>query len=120
MRRVKDTSKKGKRIEKEFALCLNRCYPACVTELKPRVISMTKDFWRLFDGLTFHPIKRRYLFWQIKGNRLSDSRRRQFFAQARLFENHFVKVVLVEKNGAGFDVFVSESVRVSVRDIFRI
>jgi hypothetical protein len=120
MRRVKDTSKKGKRIEKEFVLCLNRCYPACLTETKPRVISLTKDFWRLFDGLTFHPIKRRYIFWQVKGKRVSMNERRQFFKQAQVFGNSFVKIVLVERNGKDFELFVSETERISIRHLFRV
>jgi hypothetical protein len=92
---------KGKRLEKLFRDTLKKCYPSCLTELKPMLKFMQKDFWGLFDGITFFPNKKKYLFWQTKSNKLTPMERKKFWYQAEKFQANNIKILLIEKNKEG-------------------
>lgn len=96
MRRTKNKSEKGKRIEKKFSLELKKFFPSAETEIKPRIINLKKDFWGLFDGLTFIKSKRKYIFWQIKSKRISKKEFNFFWQKAKIFESNSIKILLIE------------------------
>lgn len=106
---------KGKRLEKLFRDKLKECYPNCLTELKPMLRFMQKDFWGLFDGITFFPPpkagKRKkgvYLFWQTKSNKLTPKERKEFWNLAKKFGANNIKILLVEKNKEGLLVSLNQ------------
>lgn len=89
--------RKGIRLERRFDEQLRACFPRCVTEFKPQLTFLPKDFWGLFDGLSFFPHCRRYLFWQMKTNKLSQRERKAFWKAAQPFHTPMTKVLLIEK-----------------------
>ncbi|MCS7184234.1 MAG: hypothetical protein NZ866_02735 [Patescibacteria group bacterium] len=107
MKRVKNKSGKGKRVEKDFALKLKSIFPSAETELKPRIINLKKDFWGLFDGLTFIKNKKKFIFWQIKSNKIYLKDFKKFWKYSRYFFNHHIKIILVEKNKKSLKIFYS-------------
>lgn len=101
--------RKGIRLERKFEQQLRQCFPSCCTEFKPQLTFLPKDFWGLFDGLTFFPKQRRYLFWQMKTNRLSQPERKHFWRQAKPFHTDITKVLLIEKHNNGFWVSLNQT-----------
>lgn len=69
---------------------------------------MQKDFWGLFDGLTFFPNKKKYLFWQTKSNKLTPKERREFWNSANKFKAQNIIILLIEKNKEGLLVSVNQ------------
>jgi hypothetical protein len=123
MRKLKDKTKKGKKIEKEFALKIKTIFPSAETELKPRIINLKKDFWGVFDGLTFIKSKRKYIFWQIKSKKISKSEFNSFWKQAKIFENQLIKVLLIENYNGNLKIFSNnkpESYFNSLRELKKI
>ncbi|MEK7673723.1 MAG: hypothetical protein AAB371_00805 [Patescibacteria group bacterium] len=100
---------KGKRLEKLFRDTLKKCYPSCMTELKPMLRFMPKDFWALFDGLTFFPAKKKYLFWQTKSNKLTPKERAHFWSLAKKFQAPNIQILLIEKQNTG--LLMSQNVK---------
>jgi hypothetical protein len=109
MRRLKNKSGKGKKIEKEFAYQLQSLFNSAETELKPRIINLKKDFWGIFDGLTFIKSKRIYLFWQIKSKKISSKEFKYFWYKARLFSNNSIKILLVENYKNKIKIYFSNN-----------
>lgn len=109
MRRLKNKSGKGKKIEKEFAYQLQSLFNSAETELKPRIINLKKDFWGIFDGLTFIKSKRIYLFWQIKSKKISSKEFKYFWYKARLFSNSSIKILLVENYKNKIKIYFSNN-----------
>ncbi len=105
MRKLKDKSSKGKRLEKFFSLKLKELFPSSETEIKPRIINLRKDFWGLFDGLTFIKSKRKYIFWQIKGKKLSSNEIKHFWKQSKIFQTADILILLIEKTHSGWKIF---------------
>ncbi len=105
MRKLKNKSAKGKKIEKEFSLVLKNIFPSADTEIKPRIINMRKDFWGLFDGLTFIHKKKKFIFWQIKSKKITSSEYKKFWSMAYKFNNHNVVVLLIEKIGNSYKIY---------------
>lgn len=97
MRKLKNKSLKGKKAEKEFAEILKKFFKSAQTEFKPRIINLSKDFWGLFDGLTFIRSKRKYIFWQIKSKKISKKEVENFWKMANIFRNKNIVVILIEK-----------------------
>lgn len=95
---------KGKRLEKLFREKIKEWFPTSLTELKPTLRFMSKDFWGVFDGLTFFPNKKKFLFWQTKSNKLAAKERKIFWASAKKFRTLSTQVVLIEKHNSGFCV----------------
>lgn len=105
MRKLEDRSAKGKRLEKLFSIKLKEIFPSSETELKPRIINLKKDFWGLFDGITFIKSKKKYIFWQIKGRRLSLAEIKNFWEKAKKFKNPYIIIFLIEKTSQGWRFF---------------
>jgi hypothetical protein len=97
MRKVKNRSLKGKRLEKYFAQELKKLFPSAETEIKPRIINIKKDFWGLFDGLTFIRKKKKFIFWQIKGVKISKKFIKNYWRNVEAFNNSKIIIILVEK-----------------------
>jgi hypothetical protein len=108
MRKVKNRSLKGKKLEKDFSKILQRFFGSARTELKPRIINLPKDFWGLFDGLTFVKSKRKFIFWQIKGKKLTKKEISDFWKKAKIFGNKKILILLIEKNNKEWKIFVNE------------
>ena len=96
--RLKNPYKKGRILEKYFAQELQVAFPSAHTEFKPRVISQSKDFWCLFDGLTFVKTKKFFIFWQSKSNKLPPSKRNLFWKSAKAFQAPNIRIFLLEKH----------------------
>ncbi|GIW65669.1 MAG: hypothetical protein KatS3mg094_188 [Candidatus Parcubacteria bacterium] len=107
MRKLKNKSKKGKKIEKEFALKIKSVFLSAETEIKPRIINLKKDFWSLFDGLTFIKSKRKYIFWQIKSKKISSKEFRNFWLRANNFKNKSIIILLIENFNNQIKIFPS-------------
>jgi len=97
MRKVRNKSLKGKRLEKFFSQELKKIFPLAETEIKPRVINIKKDFWGLFDGLTFVKNKKKFIFWQIKGSKISKKVLNEYWKKADFFKNPKIVILLIEK-----------------------
>jgi len=108
MKKIKNRAGKGRRLEKFFALKLKELYPTSETEFKPRIINLRKDFWGLFDGLTFIKSKRKFIFWQIKGIKISKKYKKFFWSKAKFFANKNILVLLIEKIKNNWKIFYSE------------
>ena len=108
--------RKGIRLERKFDEQLRACFPRCVTEFKPQLTFLPKDFWGLFDGLSFFPHCRRYLFWQMKTNKLSIPERKRFWSAAGKFHTPITKVLLIEKHDEGFWISVEATAAVVVKN----
>jgi hypothetical protein len=108
MRKVKNRSLKGKKLEKEFSNILQRLFGSARTEIKPRIINLPKDFWGVFDGLTFIKSKKKFIFWQIKGKKLTNKERLEFWRKAKIFGNKKILILLIEKNGKEWKIFINE------------
>ncbi len=120
MKRRKNSSARGRRTEKEFTLFLEKTFPSAQTEFKPRVINLTKDFWRFFDGLTFVATKKKYIFWQVKSNSVSAKARAEFFKSAKIFGNSHIKVLFVQKNKDKiFEIFIEATKVAPIKKIFQ-
>ena len=109
MRKLKDKTKKGKKIEKEFALKIKSIFPSSETEIKPRIINLKKDFWGIFDGLTFIKSKKKYLFWQIKTKKITKKEFRLFWQRAKLFQGDQIKIFLVENYQNKLKIFLNSN-----------
>jgi hypothetical protein len=107
MRKVKNRSLKGKRLEKYFAQELKKLFPSAETEIKPRIINIKKDFWGLFDGLTFIRKKRKFIFWQIKGVKISKKFTKNYWANVKAFNNSKIIIILVEKYKNNWKIYTS-------------
>lgn len=105
MKQLKNKSAKGKRLEKFFSQKLKELFPSSETELKPRIINLKKDFWGLFDGLTYIKNKKRFLFWQIKGGKITQKVLKDFWKKAKNFQSSVIKVLLIEKNKNKWKIF---------------
>ncbi|MGC8981390.1 MAG: hypothetical protein ACP5JU_00320 [Minisyncoccia bacterium] len=108
MRRVKNRSLKGKKLEKEFSRIIQDLFKSAATELKPRIINLPKDFWGLFDGLTFIKSKKKFIFWQIKSKRLTKKEREDFWKKAKIFGNKKILILLIEKANNEWKIFTNE------------
>jgi hypothetical protein len=107
MRKVKNRSLKGKRLEKYFAQELKKLFPSAETEIKPRIINIKKDFWGLFDGLTLIKKKRKFIFWQIKGVKISKKFIKNYWANVKAFNNSRIIIILVEKYKNNWKIYTS-------------
>jgi hypothetical protein len=107
MRKVKNRSLKGKRLEKYFAQELKKLFPSAETEIKPRIINIKKDFWGLFDGLTFIRKKKRFIFWQIKGVKISKKFIKNYWRNVEAFNNSKIIIILVEKYKNNWKIYTS-------------
>jgi len=109
MRKLKNKSAKGKRLEKEFSLALKNIFPSADTELKPRIINLRKDFWGLFDGLTFIHQKKKFIFWQIKGKKITNLEYKKFWKLAYKFSNSNIVILLIEKIGSSYKIYFDKN-----------
>ncbi|GIW66869.1 MAG: hypothetical protein KatS3mg095_0767 [Candidatus Parcubacteria bacterium] len=109
MRKLKDKSKKGKKNEKDFALKLKLIFPSAETEIKPRIINLKKDFWGIFDGLTFIKSKKKYIFWQLKNKKISLTEFKAFWHKAYFFGNQNIIILLIEMLNNEFKIFFSSN-----------
>jgi hypothetical protein len=107
MRKVKNRSLKGKRLEKYFAQELKKLFPSAETEIKPRIINIKKDFWGLFDGLTFIRKKKKFIFWQIKGVKISKKFIKNYWRNVKAFNNSKIIIILVEKYKNNWKIYTS-------------
>jgi len=107
MRKVKNRSLKGKRLEKYFAQELKKLFPSAETEIKPRIINIKKDFWGLFDGLTFIRKKKKFIFWQIKGIKISKKFIKNYWRNVEAFNNSKIIIILVEKYKNNWKIYTS-------------
>ena len=105
MKRLKNKSAKGRRLEKFFAKKLKEIFPSSETEIKPRIINLRKDFWGLFDGLTYIKDKKKFLFWQIKGSKITKKIFNSFWKKAKIFQARNIIVLLIEKNKKDWKIF---------------
>ncbi len=105
MKRVRNKSLKGKRLEKFFAQKLKELFPSSETEIKPRIINIKKDFWGLFDGLTFIKSKKKFIFWQIKGKKITNKEKIKFWNNSKIFQNFNILVLLIEKHNNKWKIF---------------
>jgi hypothetical protein len=107
MRKVKNRSLKGKRLERYFAQELKKLFPSAETEIKPRIINIKKDFWGLFDGLTLIRKKRKLIFWQIKGVKISKKFIKNYWRNVEAFNNSKIIIILVEKYKNNWKIYTS-------------
>jgi hypothetical protein len=107
MRKVKNRSLKGKRLEKYFAQELKKLFPSAETEIKPRIINIKKDFWGLFDGLTFIRKNKKFIFWQIKGIKISKKFIKNYWRNVEAFNNSKIIIILVEKYKNNWKIYTS-------------
>ncbi len=105
MKKIKNRSGKGKRLEKFFAQELKKIFPKAETEIKPRIINLKKDFWGLFDGLTFIKDKRKFIFWQIKGAPVSNKSKEKFWKEAEKFSSRNIIILFIEKNKKSWKIY---------------
>lgn len=118
MGKLKNRSRKGKRLEKFFAEELKKIFPQAETEIKPKIINLKKDFWGLFDGLTFIKNKRKFIFWQIKGISISNKQREEFWKEARKFSAKNILVLFIEKNKKSLKIYFEHKKYISsLKDI---
>jgi len=121
MRKVRNKSLKGKRLEKYFAQELKKLFPTAETEIKPRIINMKKDFWGLFDGLTFIKNKRKFIFWQIKGGKISKKLIENYWRETKNFKNSKILILLIEKYKNNWKIYISPKKYLkSIKDIKKI
>lgn len=121
MKKLKNKSKKGKRLEKIFAEELRKIFPQAETEIKPRIINLKKDFWGVFDGLTFIKNKKRFIFWQIKGAPTSKKIKNDFWKNAKNFQSKNILVLFIEKNKKQWKIYFSPKTYISsFRDLRKI
>jgi len=121
MRKVRNKSLKGKRLEKYFAQELKKLFPTAETEIKPRIINMKKDFWGLFDGLTFIKNKRKFIFWQIKGGKISKKLIENYWRETKNFKNSKILILLIEKYKNNWKIYISQKKYLnSIKDIKKI
>jgi hypothetical protein len=107
MRKVKNRRLKGKRLERYFAQELKKLFPSAETEIKPRIINIKKDFWGLFDGLTLIRKKRKLIFWQIKGVKISKKFIKNYWRNVEAFNNSKIIIILVEKYKNNWKIYTS-------------
>lgn len=123
MGKLKNKSKKGKKIEKNFSLELKKIFPSAETEIKPRIINLKKDFWGLFDGLTFIKSKKIYIFWQIKSKKISKREFNSFWQKAKIFKNNSIKILLIENYNFHLKIFFNnkkENYLIKLKDLKKI
>ncbi len=107
MRKARNRSLKGKRLEKYFAQELKKLFSSAETEIKPRVINIKKDFWGLFDGLTFIRKKRKFIFWQIKGGKIPKKFFQNYWKNVEPFKNSKIIILLIEKYKNNWKIYLS-------------